>query len=108
MLPSKFMLYYMYLHVNYHIILLFKPAYYCSPNAKVEEPSDAKRQKILSDEQLKNALPEYLQRLSKKKLRKALQKPHKPMSNIETPGRGKFEMCVTCKSNARVSTNCTL
>lgn len=60
---------------------------------------------MLSDEILKSGLPEALQGLSKKKLKKALQKPHKPMSNIETPGRGKFEMCVECKSNARVSAN---
>lgn len=74
-----------------------------SPSTKTDAPSDAKRQKILSDELLKSGLPENLQGLSKKKLRKALHKPNKPISNVENPGRGKFEMCTTCKSNARVS-----
>ena len=72
-----------------------------SPNAEVK-PSDAKRLKLLTDDPAKADLPEELRCLSKKKLRKALQKPNKPMSNIHTPGRGKFEMCVHCKSNARV------
>lgn len=72
-----------------------------SPNAEVK-PSDAKRQKLLDDDPRRSDLPEELRGLSKKKLRKALHKPNKPLSNIHTPGRGRFEMCVNCKSNARV------
>ncbi|KAF6031151.1 DUS1L [Bugula neritina] len=67
------------------------------PSTKTDKPSEAKRQRMVYDE----SLPEHLQGLSKKKLRKALQKPNKSLGNIHNPGRGKFEMCADCKTNAR-------